>query len=212
MYDFGFYWDHISGFKEYVEKNLNGQTEDDFKGVLARFKEYKKDLLENIGPDSKNNTLNAFGIEFFRIYQVNEVKLKNSVKWTELARCKFWNGKKDAQNVKEKLEDNSICATSDGKWPGTYIWKFGKNEFYVGEADDIIGRLVNYNGANKGQTTNVKINNRIWQAHNKNLNKKETVELFFYSSEHHHDDVEQYIINRARKYGYTLPHNNKDNK
>lgn len=184
--------------------------------MLDRFKEDKKDLLENIGPDSKNNTLNAFGIEFFRIYQVqvNEVKDKKTVKWTELERCKFWNGKKDAKNVKEKLKENSVCATSDGKWPGTYIWKFskdGKAEFYVGEADDIFSRLTNYNGANKGQTTNVKINNRIWQAaHNKN--KKETVELFFYSSEHHHDDVEQYIINRARKYGYKLPLNDKDNK
>jgi hypothetical protein len=42
MYDFGFYWDHISGFKKYVEEHLKGKTEEDFKKVLAEFKKIKK--------------------------------------------------------------------------------------------------------------------------------------------------------------------------
>lgn len=42
MYDFGFYWDHISGFKEYVEKTLKDKQRMTLKECLIDLKRIKK--------------------------------------------------------------------------------------------------------------------------------------------------------------------------
>ena len=109
MYDFGFYLEHSDYFKVFLDNAFTCGTKitnlNDFDVIMQSFaatvaKDPKFTTIKNASKD----ILVAFCIRFFKIYDVDKGKVTKKdppyhVAGKLLERCKFWQGKKDAQKV-----------------------------------------------------------------------------------------------------------------
>ena len=183
MYEFGFYWDHISGFKEYVAKELPLKNVEEFENLCRDFKASNKSMLNNIM--ESNKTIHAFGIELREVCCVDLAKGDPSAE-DKTNNRKHWFFSEDTMQSVASLEK-----------AGTYIWRFGDEYRYVGETDNLRRRITQYSNITQkivdgnSRSTNRKINSEICNAI---LHDKIKVRLYFYETAEHHKDIEQYLL------------------